>query len=216
LRQRSEHPTQRGADVVDVELFARTGHVPGCRVDRPRVHAHDPASDDAQHGAAEPARLLGRKPRNDRRRVRGVERVPSRGVGRYLSPGYDIVVRVVSSCRKKEETRNASTLHSAAFQVWTTRCGCPADDRENGGLKHTRPAHSSESGHTATDMIMALICSDVSYGSGRTSSDPSSNPRVVVSNLPSSPRPHRTHSPDLAGPTAPTSSRFALNIHFTS
>jgi hypothetical protein len=25
LRQRSEHPTQRGADFVDVELFARTG-----------------------------------------------------------------------------------------------------------------------------------------------------------------------------------------------
>jgi hypothetical protein len=44
--------------------------------------------------------------------------VPSRGVGRYLSPGYDIVVRVVSSCRKKEETRNASTLILQRF-----RCG---------------------------------------------------------------------------------------------
>ena len=54
---------------------------------------------------------------------------------------------------------------------------------------------------------MALTSSDVSYGSGRTSSDPSSNPRVVVSNLPSSPRPHRAHSPDPARPTALTSSR---------
>ena len=124
-----------GADFVDVELFARTGHVPGCLVDRPWVHAHDPASDDAQHGAAEPARLLGCKPRNDRRRVRGSSGAIARGRGRHLSPGYDIVVRVVSPVGRRK--RGAQVRSFCFVSGVDHEVRLPADDRENGSLKCT-------------------------------------------------------------------------------